>query len=192
MKKLIVMLGVAALAATSQAATIKWGGDICEPDAATAYNAGSVAYLIQGTTAAQAAVTTVFVTGTDYTAWTTDTGAVIAGSYTLSALDAETNYKFEAYKSITGDSDAGYYSVVVVNGQAGAVGLTGSYNYAGQNTLVDPTSGATTDLMIGDGWVSEWVGNGGSTAVTFAAPEPTSALMLLLGMAGLALKRKRA
>jgi len=192
MKKLIVMLGVAALAATSQAAAIKWGGDICESDGATAYNAGSVAYLIHGTTEAAAAVTTVFVTGTDYTAWTTDTGASLVASYTLSALDVGTNYSFARLKDITGAADEGYYSVVVVNGQAGAVGLTGSYNYAGQNTLVDPTSGSITDLTISDGWVSKWIGNGGGDAVTFAAPEPTSGLLFLLGMAGLALKRKRA
>ena len=193
MKKLMLALGVAACATALQAASIKWGGDICQPDATTAYASGSVAYLIHGESAAAAAITKVIVAGTDWSAWTTDTGAKVVSSYTLSSLDAETNYHFDALKNITGDADAGYYSVVVVNGSAGADGKYGSYNYAGQNSLVDPTSGAVTDLTIGDGWASAWLGNGGSTAVQFtAAPEPTSGLLLLLGMAGLALKRKRA
>ena len=193
MKKLILALGVMLSAVSLQAALIKWGGDICQADGNTPYSAGSVAYLIQGSTAEKAAITKVFVSGTEWSAWTTDTGASIVSSYTLNALDAETNFNFEDYKSITGDSDAGYYSVVVVNGQAGADGLTGSYNYAGQNTLVDPSSGSTTDLSIGDGWATTWIGNGGMTAVSFkAVPEPTSGLLMLLGMAGLALKRKRA
>ena len=195
MKKRIIAAFAVAFAAATQAASIKWGGDVCAPDGATAVGAGSVAYLIQGSSATAAAITTIFVDGTDYTAWTTDTGAKIVGSYTLSSLDAETNYKFEAYKSIAGNDDAGFYSVVLVNGSAGAAGLTGSYNFAGENTLVDPSSGATTDLTLGDGWASEWVGNGGFNAVEFkaaAVPEPTSGLLMLVGLAGLALRRRRA
>jgi len=195
MKKLMIAAAIVCAAAVSQAATIKWGGDIAQADGTNPVGVGSVAYLIRGSTTAAAAVSTIMVNGTDWSAWTTDTGASIVGSYTLSASEAVNNYRFVATYNITGAADAGYYSVVVVDGQAGAVGLTGSYNYAGQNTLVDPTSGSATDLTIGDGWVSgaaPWVGNGGFSAVTFAAPEPTSGLLLLLGMAGLALKRKRA
>ena len=194
MKKLMIAAAIVCAAAVSQAATIKWGGDIAQADGTNPVGVGSVAYLVRGTTTAAAAVTTIMVDGTDWSAWTTDTGASIVGAYTLDATDATGSYRFEATYNITGAADAGYYSVVVVDGQAGAVGLTGSYNYAGQNTLVDPTSGSMTDLTIGDNWAtsSAWVGNGGFSAVTFAAPEPTSGLLLLLGMAGLALKRKRA
>ena len=78
---------------------------------------------------------------------------------------------------------------------AGADGLKGSYNYAGQNTLVDPTSGSNTDLTIGDNWggSGEFIGKGGFSSVAFTAvPEPTSGLLMLVGLAGLALRRRRA
>ena len=200
MKKLMIAAAIACVAAMSQAASIKWGGDIAQSDGTNPVGAGSVAYLIRGATAADAAVSVITADGADWSAWSTDTGAKIVGSYTLSSAEAETNYRFESLYDITGTEDAGYYSVVVVDGQAGAAGLTGSYNYAGQNTLVDPSSGATTDLTVGDGWSTStaWIGQGGFSAVEFKGasptpvPEPTSGLLMLLGVAGLALRRKRA
>jgi len=191
----MIVAAIVCAAAVSQAATIKWGGDIAQADGMNAVGVGSVAYLVRGSTTAAAAVSTIMVNGTDWSAWTTDTGASIVSSYTLNAADASGNYRFVSSYDITGAADAGYYSVVVVDGSAGAVGLTGAYMYGGQNTVVDPTSGSTTDITIGDFWTSgtaDYIGMNGYSAVTFAAPEPTSGLLLLLGMAGLALKRKRA
>ena len=198
MKKLMIAAAIVCAAAVSQAASIKWGGDIAQADGQTAVGAGSVAYLVRGATAADAAVSVITAVGDDWSSWTTDTGAKIVGSYTLDADDASGNYRFTDLYNISGADDAGYYSVIVVDGGAGSAGKTGSYNYAGQNSLIDPTSGATTDLTIGDNWSGSapWVGNGGFNAVEFKGsspvPEPTSGLLMLLGVAGLALKRKRA
>ena len=195
MKKMIIAAFAVAFATAVQAASLKWGGNVCAPDGTTAVGTGSVAYLVQGSTAAIAAITTIFVNGSDYSAWTTDTGAKIVGSYTLTVNDAVNNYDFSSLHSIKGESDAGFYSVVLVNGGAGDVGLKGSYNYAGENTLVDQTSGAIVDLTISDGWTSKWIGNGGFESVEFKAaaiPEPTSGLLMLVGLAGLALRRRRA
>ena len=194
MKKLIIAAAIVCAAAVSQGASILWGGDIAQADGMNPVGVGSVAYLIRGSTTAAAAVSTIMVNGTDWSLWTTDTGASIVAAHTLTASQASSSYHFEGSYTISGEADAGYYSVVVVDGQAGAVGLTGSYNYAGQNTVTSPTDPIAVDLTIGDNWATSpaWLGNGGFNAVTFAAPEPTSGLLLLLGMAGLALKRKRA
>ena len=194
MKKLMIAAAIICAAVAAQAASIKWGGDIAQSDGVNAVGAGSVAYLIRSSTEAAAGVTKIMVDGTDWSKWTTDTGAAIVSSYALSSSDALDNYRFESLYKITGAADAGYYSVVVVDGGAGADGKTGAYAYGGQNTLVDPTSGSTVDLTIGDGWQTgaSYIGMGGYGAVTFATPEPTSGLLLLLGMAGLALRRKRA
>ena len=198
MKKLMIAAAIVCAAAVSHAASIQWGGDIAaSSDGEDAVGAGSVAYLIRGATAAEAAVATIYVDGTEWSAWTTDTGAKIVGSHTLTSAEAGTNYRFEPLYNITGDADAGYYSVVVVDGQAGAVGLTGAYAYGGQNSVVDPTSGALTDLTIGDNWATDgaagFIGQKGYSSVSFAAiPEPTSGLLMLLGFAGLALRRRRA
>ena len=195
MKKLMIAAAIVCAAAVSQAASIKWGGDIAQSDGTNPVGAGSVAYLVRGATTAAAAVSTITVDGTDWSAWTTDTGAKIVGSYTLSAAEASGNYHFESLYNITGDADAGYYSVVVVDGEAGAAGKTGSYNFAGQNTITSVTDPTIVDLTIGDNWNTGavWLGDGGYSAVTFAAaPEPTSGLLMLLGFAGLALRRRRA
>ena len=196
MKKILAVAALICATTVSYGASIIWGGDIgLPPNGDDSVQAGSVAYLIRGTTAANAAITTIMIDGADWTKWTTDTGASIVGAYTLNELEATSNYRFDATYNITGASDAGFYSVVVVDGSAGADGLKGSYNYAGQNTLVDPTSGANTDLTIGDNWggSGEFIGKGGFSSVAFTAvPEPTSGLLMLVGLAGLALRRRRA
>ena len=77
---------------------------------------------------------------------------------------------FDTYSTDEGIADAGYYY------------KTGTVT---QNTF-DPTGSdpATTAVFSSTQMTGTWT----ATAV----PEPTSGLMLLLGMAGLALKRKRA
>ena len=96
MKKLMIAAAIVFAAALSQAASIKWGGDIAQADGTNPVGVGSVAYLIRGTTAAEAAVTAITAVGTDWSAWTTDTGASIVGSHTLTADQAANNYHFEA------------------------------------------------------------------------------------------------
>ena len=60
-------------------------------------------------------------------------------------------------------------------------------------TATDPTSGATYSATGSGSSDNFGTGFGGIDAGTWSAvPEPTSGLLMLLGVAGLALKRKRA
>ena len=71
-----------------------------------------------------------------------------------------------------------------------AAGDMASYYDAGN---ISGTTGASspTDITVNFNWSgSEYLTSGGYT--TAVAPEPTSGLLILLGMAGLALRRKRA
>ena len=66
-----------------------------------------------------------------------------------------------------------------------------AYMYLGDITGTTATS-PTQILLYNESWASDTMSlttGGYNTAV---APEPTSGLLILLGMAGLALKRKRA
>ena len=92
MKKLMIAAAIVCAAAVSQGASILWGGDIAESDGQSAVGAGSVAYLIRGATAAEAAVAVITVDGTDWSAWTTDTGAK------MKAQIADLETLLEAYR----------------------------------------------------------------------------------------------
>ncbi len=197
MKKLMIAACAVAIAASAQAASIIWGGDIgLPPDGDDSVMTGSVAYLIKGSTAASVAITSIIVDGTDWKKWTTNIeGTTIVASHTLTALEAESNYRFDAFQPIKGDTDKGFYAIVVVDGKAGADGLTGAYAYLGENTSGSPT-GKDVDITVGDNWKSgeaPFIGMNGFDAVEFtAAPEPTSGLLMLIGMGALALRRRRA
>ena len=78
-----------------------------------------------------------------------------------------------------------------------AVGLDSSYSYyvnlynAEGDFLAKTNIASWEDFLKADA-VYAPPAPGGAGTYTFAVPEPTSALLMLLGMAGLALKRKNA
>jgi hypothetical protein len=137
--------------------------------------------------------------------WTFSEGAKLLGT---AGQNPDPDYNFGPYTAgATSPSDA---SVVAAGGQAYTLilledsGITDLASYKGEGKyfyLETGTSGTTsymsgTDPIAVAKMVSATsVGNGGATwteATIAAVPEPTSGLLLLLGVAGLALKRKRA
>ena len=182
MKKLIIALAAVAMAAVVQAATVSWGsGTIYTPGAEGAF--------------------------------TTTKAAASSVSYYLWTLDAET------YASTTLDGIVKLdKSSATANGKNSALGGTVSYKdtttYDAKDTvnwaiLFTYTDGDSKEWYIankGSGTVDDLgsalsFSNLASASSTYATvggwtaasvPEPTSGLLLLLGMAGLALKRKRA
>ena len=183
MKKLIIAAAVVCVAAMSQAASVYWGGAIGTPDGADTLPAGTQAALIFSDSAFSGAATTL--TGWSVGAEANNGGSVV-GLYTMDQA-ASDNWAFMSTYSKDGSVD-GYYAVLVLN----SAGDMASYYDAGN---ISGTTGASspTDLTVNMDWSgSEYLTSGGYTVAIGAVPEPTSGLLLLLGMAGLALRRKRA
>ena len=192
MKKLMIACVAVALAAVAQAASINWGiGNVYSPSDSTAKVAagGMSAWLF------------VTANSTDVT-----TGIPVT---TLSAVQAVL-----ATGDLTGLSSlaAAHASNTAAGTIGGATGLTGfsSGSLTAFAVVVDSTDlasaenyfivggGATKTVTFTSATGAKSLAFGDQSAITqtaggwTAVPEPTSGLLLLLGVAGLALRRKRA
>ena len=183
MKKLIIAVAIVCVATMSQAASVYWGGAIGTPDGSDTLPAGTQAALLFSDSAFSGAATTL--AGWSVGAEANNGGSVV-GLYTMDDNDSA-NWAFSATYSKDGSVD-GYYAVLVLN----AAGDYASYYAVGN---ISGTTGASspTDLGINTGWGStEYLTSGGYTVAVGAVPEPTSGLLLLLGVGALALRRRRA
>ena len=171
-------------AVAANAATFNWKtsttGKIYEAGTTTLLGSAT-AYLFDAGKVGQAAVLAAFDAGTDistlaYADTTTVASGVINKTFDVPAGYAE------------GDAFAGYFALVVddsiyiaptVSVETPATGnkiMTFNAKTSSQAAALDISGGYT-----GAGWYQ-----------TAAVPEPTSGLLMLLGMAGLALRRRRA
>ena len=185
MKKLIMACAVIATAMFANAAAVSWkSGTIALPDSSTAGKNDVTAYLFlvnQSTYNTYAAAASA--TALSDAVWANYGGASITGYDATKSSTA----KGAANLDSGGDyaADTTLYGVVLYTTTVG----TDTY-YMGNvaSVTVEGTMDAeVTDLAVSLGYTS------GSTAwSTAAVPEPTSGLLMLLGLAGLALKRKRA
>ena len=180
MKKLMIALAAAAMAVGVQAATVSWGsGTIYTPGEAGAFTT---------TKAAASSVT--------YYLWTMD-----ATTYAATTLDSIAKLDTST-ATATGKNSALGGTVSYKNTTTYGAGDT--VNWAIMFTYTDADSKDWYIANMGSGTVddlgsalafsnlasasSSYATVGGWTAV----PEPTSGLLMLLGMAGLALRRRRA
>ena len=182
MKKLMIAAALVCSAAVTQAASVYWGGAVATPD--------GDGYLATGTQAALLYSSEAFTTAaTSLSSWakeaTSDNGGSIVATYTLTEYDARSASAFSSTYTVDGSVD-GYYAVLVLND----AGDKASYYYVGEITGTDGAS-SPKDLLINPSW-NPGGGYLTSGGYTVNVPEPTSGLLLLLGIAGLALKRKRA
>ena len=172
MKKLMVMLGVATLVGMANAAAVSWStGKIYMPKADGSFDTGAAAKSTQGT---YTAITTFF--DADGNKVVDSTGAFNNMS---SLIKADTDDLFSANKTYTYDSiitfkptgwkDGDTYYTMNIEDASFTVPANGN---AGVNF--------TSDKTLPGAWTVQGV------------PEPTSGLLLLLGVAGLALRRRRA
>jgi hypothetical protein len=178
MKKLIVAAFAAMLGIAANAAAIEWGmtGVTDSPDTAKA--AGWAVYVMDAST---------------FDAFSALSGTEVAAYAAANALftGATTSGRTGTNANVTdGDYAAGttVNSYMVVFNNAAATDAT-YYAYTGKNSTTIAASGADGAMQFGS-FTDATSSTGGWTAT--AVPEPTSGLLMLVGLAGLALRRRRA
>ena len=192
MKKLMIIAAVAMAAFASNAAAFTWKtsatGKVYTPGESTTLLGSATAYLFDSASVTQQAILTAFDGGTFNTLTALDSSAVSAGAIAAKAgtpiVISEGNvYTLDAIAAIittVGDKD--YIYISDINTKAGAATGTAQLNLA----LATSSKAAVTEFTAGS---ATFVSGGWYTA---AVPEPTSGLLMLIGMAGLALCRRRA
>ena len=178
MKKLMMAVAVALTAVAVNAASCTWNTMAVTADMSAMIDGGTYWLVSLGTDSGVAGGFTVFDDGTyDFGSYSVvDTGAVNSGA---------------AGSKITGLSAANngdYYALVVWDGTTGPGGYFGVAEGVIAGIVDTPPTDATAIPF-------DNLGFGGYMATdtaTVAVPEPTSGLLMLIGFAGLALRRRRA
>lgn len=167
MKKLLVALFAVGLASFAQASYLYWQ---VNSDAATAYGANGVRVLYGET----------FDAATEVDIFATDGTKVNDMKVVDVTTAANPGYLVDIY----GITNGAFYIELVkyntANGQWDAVGFSEGLAYANFGQY-------TADLnVVAPTLPAAWTGG------SYAAPEPTSGLLMLLGVAALGLKRRKA
>ena len=182
MKKLMIAFGMVATAISSYAASFDWKtsavGKIYTVGSATDLYTGT-AYIFDSGSYSQQTVLTAFLTsGIDFSK-ALDSKSVTSGKITATVGEAfdwgTAGDTLNAYVVVI-DGDNAFISSIV-SGEAPAI----SYKQLNFDLKNDSQSVAfSTGTFSSGGWYS-----------TGSVPEPTSGLLMLIGMAGLALRRRR-
>jgi len=180
MKKIVMMCAIAAAVASAHAASMKWGGAIAAEDGETALSGGETAYLLFSDTAFGT------INSFNTSTLTTDAGGTMVQSHTISSAEAG-GYVFSETYSADYTQMNGYYAAILVNG---------SDMYYNTFQVTEFTSATTPmqDKTLNADWSGgDYLGNPArkGTVTGGGIPEPTSGLLLLIGGAMLALRRKQ-
>ena len=177
MKKLLIIAAVAMAATVSHAASVSWSVNNIQSSPDTAVAAG---WLVQ-----------IYSASTEFNYANAKAG-------TISALDSGTSVAAGTIFKATG-TFGDYAANAAVNTYAvifDAATVADAKNYIVSSVVEKsiPASGANVSVAFGNmgGTATSNKFLGQSWTPAEAVPEPTSGLLMLMGLAGLALKRKRA
>ena len=172
MKKIMIMLGAVAMAACVQAAAVQWStGKLYQANADGSFSSS--------------AANTTWATYDVVVNFYADNAGSMGAAVTGVTANTDTSPSLGNFSGTTSDSfTAGnvYWAQVVV--KATTKGET-PVTYTMTSDAVQFTAPSTGNYPLN-------FTNAGAMPGTWDVPEPTSGLLLLLGVAGLALKRKRA
>lgn len=182
MKKLVIAMAAAVLVISANAAAVKWSTKYEVGNGTIdGFTSATVAYLIDATVLTQATIYDAVVGGKTIAeaigSNAVSSGAMSAGKITTQDLTVDATGSKTYYMALfDADLNAVYFSEQITK----TLSNVGSQSYAFSgnssiNAIATNMSGFTSAT---GGWV--------------AVPEPTSGLLMLLGMAGLALRRRRA
>lgn len=190
MKKMMIALAAVALATVSQAATFKWttsavpyGIDAAAVVDNGSYTAGTTQMKGQGT---WSMVLSIYEAGTDTLVGQSAVTAVKFGSTnakvstTVTVSDAAQGTDYDYVLTITGTENT-----------LTARAVDGAYDYSAA-TLSTELKGSVTTVASGTTSFASGLPTSWTVSGIVPVPEPTSGLLMLLGVAGLALRRRRA
>ena len=187
MKKLMIAVAATALAfAANAAASVNWAGYAYSGDPTVDANwfTGGQAYLVLLTdSAAYTTMDDLLAAGTIVDSVGVDYGAI--GTATINDSDTIFGGSGTKYLAILATTDG-----TGLGGEPAAYGIPTTGNYGIYQGEMAYTAGAGGTFSIPSSYNDGWGAIDASTPV--AVPEPTSGLLLLLGVAGLALRRRRA
>ena len=181
MKKLMIAAAIVCAAVISQGSQVAWGVDwaYSKYDAVNTYDDGSsVNYWIVNMLGA-----------TDTSGLSVDKDGNLVNSASYAVVDTGS---FEGAANGFADgtiANGNYLAMVIYDAANGLYGVSGAEVVSGV-VEAPPTAGSLAQYFQNDGGTEGYL-IANTPVPTSPVPEPTSGLLMLLGMAGLALRRRR-